>query len=128
MTHILHMTTESAWKDGQAAGAYRAESLASQGFIHCSTAEQVARVANKHYARRTDLILLVIDASRLQARWLFEPPINPSTGQPEPGVNEVFPHIYGTINPDAVVDVVPYLPGADGQFTFPQALAERWSV
>jgi uncharacterized protein (DUF952 family) len=128
VTYILHMTTAAAWEAGKTAGDYRADSLDTQGFIHCSTAEQVARVANKHYTRRADLVLLVIDGDQLHARWLFEPPINPATGQPEPGVDELFPHIYGTINPDAVVDVAVYPPDAQGEFHFPQAVADRWQV
>jgi uncharacterized protein (DUF952 family) len=123
MTTILHMTPRFAWAESQSRGYHTADSLATQGFIHCSTAAQVVKVANKHYRGLTDLVLLVIDTDKLASDWKFEPPINPSTGEYEPGVDEQFPHIYGTINLDSVVDVVDFPSNPDGTFTLPAALA-----
>jgi uncharacterized protein (DUF952 family) len=58
MPRIFHITTRAAWDDAQAAGSYTADSLQTEGFIHCSQAGQVAWVANTRFRGRTDLVLL----------------------------------------------------------------------
>jgi uncharacterized protein (DUF952 family) len=105
---ILHLTSRTAWEAAKPNGAYRADSLAGQGFIHCSTATQVLRVANKFYAGQHGLVLLIIDPARLTAEVRWEP------GSDKP--DELFPHIYGPINPEAVLRVVNFEPAADGTF------------
>jgi uncharacterized protein (DUF952 family) len=105
---ILHITTERAWAEAQARGAYAADSLASEGFIHCSTPSQVAWVANQRFRGRTDLILLHIDPTRLDAKVVYE---NLEGGE------QLFPHVYGPIPVPAVVGVTPLLPSEDGSFT-----------
>jgi len=124
MPIILHLTPRAQWEASQAIGFHSAESLQTQGFIHCSTAAQVVQVANKHYrAPNTDFVLLCIEADRLTSPYKFEPPINPKTGQYEPGVDEEYPHIYGTINLESVVQVVPFPADADGLFSLPAAIS-----
>ncbi|MCA9909290.1 MAG: DUF952 domain-containing protein [Anaerolineae bacterium] len=108
------MAAQSDWERAQAEGAYQVESLQSEGFIHFSTPVQVARVANAIYAGRTDLLLLVVDETRLDAELKYEPPAGTYT----PG-DELFPHLYGPLNLDAVARVVLYLPDADGVFSPP---------
>lgn len=85
-----------------------AASLATEGFIHCSFAEQVAGSANRHYGEAAALWLLRIDPSRLQAPWKVEAS---SSGA-------LFPHIYGPINREAVVEVTA-LQRVGGQWVFP---------
>ena len=114
MSTIVHMAARADWERAQAEGSYQIESLQSEGFIHFSTPVQVARVANAIYAGRTDLVLLVVEPSRLSAELKYEPP----TGSYTPG-EELFPHVYGPLNLDAVERVVPYLPDADGMFAPP---------
>ena len=104
---ILHITTEREWADAKAVGAYTADSLAMEGFIHCSKPEQVVWVANQRFRGRTDLVLLHIDPSRLAARVLYE---NLEGGE------QLFPHVYGPIPVSAVVGVTPFRPCADGTF------------
>ena len=60
-TFIVHLTTPAAWQTAQSAGEYRADSLATEGFIHCSRPDQIVEVANRYYRGRTDLLLLWID-------------------------------------------------------------------
>ena len=110
MTIILHITTEAAWQTAVAAGAYRADSLASEGFIHCSTVDQALMPANEIYLGRTDLILLIIEPSRLTAELIYEDCY--TTGQQ-------FPHIYGSLNLDAVTGFVAFPPNPDGTFSLP---------
>jgi uncharacterized protein (DUF952 family) len=114
---IYHITSRTAWNEAQANGAYTTPSLATEGFIHCSTLEQVLPVANAFYAGQTGLILLVIEPARLASTLKWEPP---SGGTPPPGVAEglMFPHVFGPINLNSVMKVVD-LQSTDGIFTLP---------
>ena len=117
-TMIYHITTPQAWADARRNGEYRAGSLATEGFIHCSTETQVLPVAANYYRGQTGLLLLAIDPSRLSSALKWEAP---SGGTPPPGVpeGELFPHIYGSLNLDAVVHAFDLETGADGQYRFP---------
>ena len=109
---FAHITSSAAWVDAQAAGFYSAPSLEAQGFIHCSeiSAEQLLAVANHLYAGQSGLVLLMIEAGRLEAALRYE--------EFETG-GEFFPHVYGPINLDAVVQIVPFTPQPDGTFQLP---------
>ena len=74
MKAILHITTQSAWEDAKRNGSYEPQSLAAEGFIHCSTLRQVVATANAFFRGVTDLVLLVIDESALSAELKYEPP------------------------------------------------------
>ncbi|MCO5181368.1 MAG: DUF952 domain-containing protein [Candidatus Promineofilum sp.] len=107
---ILHITARDDWEAAQAKGDYRLDSLETEGFIHCSTPQQVLGPANEFYRGRSDLVLLVIDPARLEARLVYEDLY-------ESGA--IFPHIYGPLNLDAVINVLPFPPTADGTFELP---------
>jgi len=115
---IYHITSRQSWQESQQRGAHRADSLESEGFIHCSTKTQVLPVTEKYYKGQGDMLLLQIDPSRLSSELLWEPP---SGGAPPPGVpeGELFPHIYGPINMDAVVNVFDLESNPDGSYTLP---------
>ena len=112
MSHILHITTAAAWEAARRAGEYRADSLQAEGFIHLSTPEQVSWVANARFRGDSRLILLVVDPAQVQAEIKWEPPSDSDRAW-------LFPHIYGPINLDAVVRVVPFPPSPDGSFSLP---------
>ena len=101
---IYHITSRTAWNQARQRGDYRVQSLETEGFIHCSTDQQVIPVVEKYYKGQEDLLLLVIEPERLTADLKWEPPTD---GTPPPGVPEgsLFPHIYGPINLEAVVRV-----------------------
>lgn len=107
---ILHITHAADWQNARAAGEYRLDTLDTEGFIHCSTPEQVLRPANEFFAGQQGLVLLVIDPARLTANLVYEDLY-------ETGVD--FPHIYGPLNLDAVTAVVPFEPLPDGTFELP---------
>ena len=64
---IYHLTPRTDWEIAQEKGEYRAESLKTEGFIHCSTEEQVAPVANAFYTAQKGLVLLIIDPEKLKS-------------------------------------------------------------
>lgn len=103
---IVHITTRGEWAAAQQAGSYRAASLDSEGFIHCSTWQQVLPVAKHFYRGRGGLLLLSIDESRLHAPLKWEAPAHPNPDKAgEFDETNKFPHIYGELNLDAVVAV-----------------------
>jgi copper homeostasis protein len=110
MTEIFHITTRDHWERAQSEGVYRADSLATEGFIHASNPGQVAGSANRFFRGRSGLVLLRIDPDRVA------PPIR---REPSPDSDEPFPHIYGPLNLDAVVEVVPLDPDGQGAFRWP---------
>ncbi len=120
---ILHATPGVSWSAAQVAKTYRSESLETEGFIHCSKPGQILRVANFLYKGQTGLVLLVIDPQYLTAELKWEPPVHTSHNAAPPP-DELFPHLYGPLNLEAVVDVLPFKPGADGTFTLPDSLRD----
>jgi uncharacterized protein (DUF952 family) len=98
MPVIYHVTTDADWKAAQQKGYYEHPSLKDEGFIHCSQDHQVAGVLKRYFAGKTDLLKLVIDTEKLTSKFVFD--WSPSTA-------DTFPHVYGPINSDAVVDVIP---------------------
>ena len=115
---IYHITSRTAWTEAQAKGEYTAPSLATEGFIHCSTRSQVLPVADTYYKGHTGLVLLLIDPALLSSSLKWE---SPSGGTPPPGVpeGEMFPHIYGPIDLNAVLKVVELELNSNGAFTLP---------
>lgn len=105
---IYHITARTSWSAAQERGLYIAPSLEMEGFIHCSKAEQVLRVANAFYRSQRGLVLLEID---LTALW---PEVRWEAGTDKP--DEHFPHVYGALNLEAVRRVLDFPPDEDGFF------------
>ncbi|WZO97790.1 DUF952 domain-containing protein [Isosphaeraceae bacterium EP7] len=110
MTEVFHITTRDAWEHALEAGEYRSDTLATEGFIHASTREQVLSTANRFFAGRDDLLVLRIDVSKLAS------PLRLELGA---DVQELFPHLHGPLNLDAVTGARPLEPDARGHFTGP---------
>ena len=91
---IYHVVLPEVW-DNFRETLYEAESLATEGFIHCSFAEQLDGVLQRYYSQVPKVKVLEIDTSKLDSTLVVEP----STG------GESYPHIYGPINRDAVVAI-----------------------
>jgi len=109
---IFHITSKQDWSAAQTQDEYTAPSLATEGFIHFSTDKQALHVANAFYRGRTDLVLLTVDESRLKSELKWEPPAGP----PADNISEadLFPHLYGPLNLDAVASVLDFQPDSDG--------------
>lgn len=102
--HLYHLALRHAWEEAGEEGApYRRStidrSLDEEGFIHCSYRDQVQGVADRFYRGRTDVLLLTIDVSKVEAEIKTE---------------NLFPHIYGPLPVKAVVRVEPVAYGDDG--------------
>ena len=101
---IFHIATLADWEAAQASGAYttstRGVSLEQEGFIHASRADQWEGVRAAFYADVAEpLVLLEIDTDLLDVPVVEE--------LPAPGMTETFPHVYGALDPAAVVAVRP---------------------
>lgn len=99
---IFHLALRSDWEAARKTGAYATSTLgrtlAEEGYIHASRGDQWQGVRDRHYSGVTEpLVLLAIDTDRLTSPVVEEAP---------PGADETFPHVYGPINTDAVVQVV----------------------
>jgi uncharacterized protein (DUF952 family) len=106
---IYHLALASQWQAAVAGGGgYETStlgvSLAEQGFIHCSFADQVQRIADLLYAGRDDVVLLTVDPD------LVTVPI-----RVEEVGSDVFPHLYGPLEVHAVRAVRPLVAGPDGR-------------
>jgi uncharacterized protein (DUF952 family) len=107
---ILHFCPIASWTAAEQAGEYAADTLATEGFIHCSTPDLVHLPANALAGGRTDLVLLEIDESMLPEPPRYEP------GDPADPASPLFPHVYGPIPLAAVVGVREWRPEPDGTF------------
>jgi len=108
MRRIYHLVAPLVW-DAVETGPYRPASVDAEGFIHCSNEDQVARVANHFYADQPELLVLCIDPARL---------VDPVRDE-EADTGERFPHIYGPIPRQAIVDVRRLKRDPDGLWLFP---------
>jgi len=91
---IVHLCQLNDWQETISCDTYQPSSLDEEGFIHCSRPDQIMTVANTLYRDVPDMVLLWIDPSKVDAEILWE----------QAG-NETYPHIYGELNLDAVVEV-----------------------
>src|ERR1700722_12820141 len=117
---ILHILRRAEWEEAVRRGSYRPSSIDAEGFIHCSTLSQAVETAKIFFRGATDLLLLRIDESKVAAEVRFEAPAVP--GEARPGT--LFPHVYGPLNLDAVVEAIEFPCEADGTFRLPARLSD----
>lgn len=104
---IFHIVEKKAYKRLENSGEYRPESLDTEGFIHCSTGEQINDTANRIFENKRHLFLLIIDTKRVEADIKYEE---------DKEQDEKFPHIYGPLNTNAILDKISLNPDKKGQF------------
>ena len=108
MAIIYHLVPESHWETARTESEYRADSLATEGFIHCSKDHpQALAVANRLYGGRQDMLVLEVETERLASPLKHEPSRS----------GEIYPHIHGPLNTGAVTGVLKLQAGQDGRFT-----------
>lgn len=94
--NFYHITTIETWEKFSQHNFIEADSLHTEGFIHCSYTEQLEETLNLYFNGVEKVIILEIDPSLLLAGWIAEPSRN----------GLLFPHIYGVINKSAIIKVV----------------------
>jgi len=107
---IYHIAHKKDWQAALSNDTYQTDSLETEGFIHCSPKEKIFEIANNFYKGQNGLVLLVIDESKVKAKIIREDLYNH---------NFEFPHIYGELNLDAVIDALDFKSSEDGMFIFP---------
>jgi len=95
---ILHIAKAIDWDNALKSGKYTADTLLCQGFIHCSTSTQIIEVANCLFKHQKGLKLLVIEETKLESEIRYE----------NTDGTELFTHVYGPINTDAVVNALDF--------------------
>jgi len=112
-TTIYKICDAALWREAERVGVFGGAPVdLADGYIHFSTAGQVAETAARHFAGQTDLLLVAIDTEVLGPALRYEP----SRG------GALFPHLYGTLPLSAVRCVKPLPLGPDGQHVFPELL------
>lgn len=106
MNTIFHITKHEQWEKAMLEGVYRGNTLDAQGLIHCSTSQQIIKIANAVFHAQEGLVLLCIATDKVQAEIKYE----------SAGGEELYPHIYGPLNLDAVVKAVNFKPVKNGNF------------
>lgn len=109
MSLLLHICKRDAWEMARMHGHYAAASLPTEGFIHCSTPAQIVATGNRYYKGQVGLVLLAIDEARVESEVKWERATN----------GELFPHIYGPLNVDAVLQTYPLTVPETGEFAMP---------
>ncbi|ACA17662.1 protein of unknown function DUF952 [Methylobacterium sp. 4-46] len=113
MSMIYKICPAPLWRDAQAAGRFLGAPVdLADGYIHFSTAAQVAETAARHFAGQDDLVLVAVAAEDLGEALRYEP----SRG------GALFPHLYGPLPLAAVRSAVPLRLGPDGRHRFPADL------
>lgn len=92
---IYHIVMPEVWEKFKDEDFYETESLRAENFIHCSYAEQLDAVLNRYYKDAEKVLIMEIETDKLTSKLVEEPSTN----------NEIYPHIYGEINCDAIVGI-----------------------
>lgn len=110
---VYKICDRKLWQDATRRGIFRGAPVdVADGFIHFSTANQVAETAARHFAGVMDLVLVAVDADRLGPALKWEP----SRG------GALFPHLYGPLMLEAVLWTRPLPLGRDGRHEFPEVM------
>ena len=113
MPLIYKICPRALWREAEAVGRFTGAPVDRQdGFIHFSTAAQVAETASRHFAGQDDLLLVAVEAGALGDGLRYEP----SRG------GDLFPHLYGPLRLSAVVAVDEMPLSADGRHVLPSGI------
>jgi uncharacterized protein (DUF952 family)/GNAT superfamily N-acetyltransferase len=113
---LVHLVGAAQWRVALDAGTVVDASLVSAGFLHLSRLDQLALAAQRPFAGRQDLLMLVVDPARLGDEVRWEP------GGSQNHESPPFPRLYGPLPVAAVTSVLPYRPGPDGTFASPTSI------
>lgn len=107
---VYKICTAALWAEAERERVFRGAPVDfADGYIHFSTAAQVAETLTKHFSGQADLLLVEVDTARLDNALKWEP----SRG------GALFPHLYGVLDLAAVNRVMPLPLDADGRHVLP---------
>jgi glutathione S-transferase len=95
---IFHLATPDQWADAQATGQIAPPSLTAEGFVHCSTQDQLAGTIERHFAGVDELVVLRLHDAGLEGHLRWE--------ESHPGAS--YPHVHRAIALDEVAEVIPW--------------------
>lgn len=95
--YIYHITSKKEWEEAIKNNFYKPANFEKDGFIHCSIDRQVEGVLERFYKGQKGLVKLKIEKAKVERPILFELAVD---------LDELFPHIYGPLNIDSVVEVI----------------------
>jgi uncharacterized protein (DUF952 family) len=108
---IYKICGRDEWRAAETGGQFSGSAVdVRDGFIHFSSAAQVAETAVKHFAKQSDLMLIAVDAEALGSALRWERSRN----------DDLFPHLYGPLPLVAVRWVKPLPDEVDGRRKFPE--------
>ena len=110
-TYIYHIATQADWEKAIDTGQYTVASIELEGFIHASFKEQLKATAERYYRGQEQLQLLKIDTDKLSA---------PLKVEFAPSVKQDFPHIYGALNLNAIIEKAEFSVPEEGDFDMPE--------
>ncbi|MGI9598055.1 MAG: DUF952 domain-containing protein [Acidimicrobiales bacterium] len=103
---LYHAAVVADW-EARTATHYVPAGYADEGFVHCSSADQLVATLHKHYPGRGDLVLLTIDHGALASKPIWEDLY---------GSGVEFPHVYSPIELSAIVEATPLPCDDNGRF------------
>jgi len=95
---VYHILTSAEWERARSNSTYTPPAFEQEGFIHLCDEDQIAGVIERYFPEPEDLVVLCIKPEQLNAELRYENLL---------GGEEQFPHLYGPLNLDAVLDVEP---------------------
>ena len=104
---IIHCMMKTTWQERKDKECWGKRNIEAEGFIHCSTVEYFWRVAPNFVGVEDELVLICIDEEKLNAEVKYEDGDN---------CGREYPHVYGLINNNAVINVLPFLKNEDGTY------------
>lgn len=113
-TIVTHIANISDWDDYRFKDYYKPKYYKQYGFIHCSTLSQTEDSLNKYFKETDSVIILIINTKKLKSKLKFEQPSSSNDNR----INELFPHIYGSINKDSIIEVIKIKKNSKGNFIF----------
>lgn len=103
---IYLLSSQQEYSQALFNGTLSRDSIVEEGFIHASPKSQLTRIANKYYTKTDQPLILIVDKNKVTApiKW-------------EPATGGLYPHIYGTLNTDAIVEVKNIALNEEGKYT-----------
>jgi|GEM_PF-463110 len=103
--NIYLLSSEQEYTTALKQGVLTRESINTEGFIHAAPKSQLTRIANKFYKNIVKPLILIVDKNKItaQVKW-------------EPATGGLYPHIYGELNTDAIIETQEIALNENGEF------------